>query len=85
MAFPYLIDAVGGAQKYTRVAAVGAGGSDAIIVSGVTTAGTVVLTLKGGGTVTWAVALGSTILPFDATAANLGTAVGGTFQAAYLT
>ena len=78
-----LIDAVSGAGSYSRAAGVGAGGSDAVSVTGVSTAGTVVLTLKGGGSVTWEVPLGSSILPFNATAAALGTAVGGTFQALF--
>jgi hypothetical protein len=83
MAAADLVSAVSGAGSYSRAAGVGAGGSDAILVTGVTTAGTVVLTLAGGGSVTWSVPLGSSILPFSATAAALGTAVGGTFQALF--
>lgn len=78
-----LIDAVAGAGKYTRAAGIGAGGSDAVAINGVTVAGTVTLTLKGGGSVTWSAPLGSSIAPFDVTAAALGTAVGGTFQALF--
>lgn len=83
MAFPDLMSALSGAGKYTKAAAIGAGGSDAVAINGVTTAGTVTLTLKGGGTVTWSAPLGSSIAPFDVTAAVLGTAVGGTFQALF--
>jgi len=78
-----LIDAVSGAGSYSRAAAVGVGGSDAISVTGVTVAGNVVLTLKGGGSVTWDVPTGSSIIPVNATAAALGTAVGGSFQALF--
>lgn len=72
-------------QSYRRAAAVGAGGGDAVLVSGVTTAGTVTLTLANGGTVTLNVPIGSSVLPFTATAAALGTAVGGTFQNLFFT
>lgn len=70
-------------QTYRRAAAVGPTAGDAVIVSGVTTAGTITLTLAGGGSVTLSVPLGSSVLPFAATAAALGTAVGGTFQSLF--
>lgn len=70
-------------QTYTRAAAVGATAGNAVLVTGVTTAGTVTLTLSGGGTVTINAPLGSSIWPFAATAAALGTAVGGTFQSLF--
>lgn len=72
-------------QTYRRAAAVNAGAGDAVFVTGVTTAGTVTLTLSGGGTVTVSVPIGSSTLPFSATAAALGTAVGGTFQNLFFT
>jgi len=65
-----------------RAAAVGATAGDAILISGVTTAGTVTLTLVGGGSVTVNVPLGSTILNFGATAVNLGS-TGGTAQSLF--
>lgn len=68
---------------YIRAAAVGATAGDAILCAGVTTAGTVTLTLSDGSTVTESVALGSTRLPYAATAATLGTAAGGTFQSLF--
>lgn len=70
---------------YRRAAAVSAAAGDGVIVTGVTTAGTVTLTLANGGAVTVSVPLGSTILPFGVTAAALGTAVGGTFQSLFFT
>lgn len=70
---------------YRRAAAVSATAGDGVIVTNVTTAGTVTLTLANGGTVTVSVPLGSTILPFGVTAAALGTAVGGTFQSLFFT
>jgi hypothetical protein len=70
---------------YLRAAAVSATAGNGIIVTGVTTAGTVTLTLANGGTVTVSVPLGSAILPFGVTAAALGTAVGGTFQSLFFT
>lgn len=72
-------------QTYRRAAAVNATPGDAVLVTGVTTAGTVTLTLANGGTATLSVPLGSTVLPFAATAAALGTAVGGTFQSLFFT
>lgn len=72
-------------QTYRRAAAVGATAGDAVLVTGVTTAGTVTLTLANGGTATLSVPLGSTVLPFAATAAALGTAVGGTFSSLFFT
>lgn len=72
-------------QTYRRAAAVGATAGDAVLVAGVTTAGTVTLTLANGGTATLSVPLGSTVLPFAATAAALGTAVGGTFSSLFFT
>lgn len=72
-------------QTYRRAAAVGAGGGDAVLVSGVTTAGTVSLTLVNGGTAVVSVPLGSSVLPFAATAASLGSALGGTFQNLFFT
>lgn len=81
MAAADLVSAVAGAGTYSNAAGLSAAGCDAVCVTGVITAGTVLVTLKGGGTVTWDVPLGSSILPFNATAAALGTAVGGTFQA----
>lgn len=68
---------------YRRAAAVSATAGDGVIVTGVTTAGTVTLTLQNGGTLTVSVPLGSTILPLGVTAAALGTAVGGTFQSLF--
>lgn len=70
-------------SSYRRAAAVGATPGDGVLVSGVTTAGTVTLTLANGGTVTESVPLGSTRLPYGVTAAALGTAVGGTFQSLF--
>lgn len=78
-----LVDAVSGSGSYSRAAAVGAGGSDAIVVTGVTVAGTIVITLKGGGTVTREVPVGSIELPYNATDVTAGTAVGGAFQALF--
>jgi hypothetical protein len=72
-------------QTYRRSAAVGATAGDAVLVTGVTTAGTVTLTLANGGSATLSVPLGSTVLPFAATAAALGTAVGGTFSSLFFT
>lgn len=68
---------------YRRATAVGATAGDAVLVTGVTTAGTVTLTLAGGGSVSISVPLGSSILPFAAIAAALGTAAGGTFQSLF--
>jgi hypothetical protein len=68
---------------YRRAAAVGATAGDAVLVSSVTTAGTVTFTLSGGGSITESVPLGSTRLPYSVTAAALGTAVGGTFQSLF--
>lgn len=70
---------------YRRSAAVSATAADGVIVTGVTTAGTVNLTLQNGGSLAVNVPLGSTILPFAVTAATLGTAVGGTFQSLFFT
>ncbi len=69
-------------QTYRRATAVGTAG-DAVIVTGVTTAGTVTFTLATSGTVTVSVPLGTSIFPFSVTAAALGTAVGGTFQSLF--
>ncbi|WP_376742504.1 hypothetical protein [Ensifer canadensis] len=71
------------AGVYSRAAAVSSTAGQGVLVSGVTTAGTVTLTLANGGSVTLSVPLGSTVLPFAATAAVLGTAVGGTFQSLF--
>jgi hypothetical protein len=68
---------------YRRAATVSASAGDGILVTGVTTAGTVTLTLGGGGSVSVSVPLGSSVLPFGCTAAALGTAVGGTFQSLF--
>ncbi len=68
---------------YKRAAAVSATAGDGVFVTGVTTAGTVTLTLVNGGTLTVSVPLGSAVLPFSVTAAALGTAVGGTFQSLF--
>lgn len=70
---------------YRRAAAVGATAGDGVFISGVTTAGTVTLTLQNGGTLTVSVPVGSTLLPLGVTAAALGTAVGGTFQSLFFT
>jgi len=72
-------------QTYRRATAVGATAGDAVLVTGVTTAGTVSLTLANGGTAVVSVPIGSTVLPFSATAAALGSAVGGTFQSLFFT
>jgi hypothetical protein len=72
-------------QTYRRATAVGATAGDAVLVTGVTTAGTVSLTLANGGTAVISVPIGSTVLPFSATAAALGSAVGGTFQSLFFT
>lgn len=72
-------------QVYRRAAAVSATPGDGVLVTGVTTAGTVSLTLAGGGTAVVSVPVGSTILPFAVTAAVLGTAVAGTFQSLFFT
>lgn len=71
-------------QTYRRAAAVGTAG-DAVIVTGITTAGTVTFTLVNGGSLTVSVPLGTSIFPFSITAAALGTAVGGTFQTLFFT
>lgn len=78
-------DLASAAGVYRRATAVSATASDGVLVSGVTTAGTITLTLAGGGSVTVNVPLGSTILPFSVTAAALGSAVGGTFQSLFFT
>ncbi len=70
---------------YRRAAAVGATAGDGVIVTGVTTAGTVNRTLQNGGSLSVSVPLGPTILPLGVTAATLGTAVGGTFQSLFFT
>lgn len=70
---------------YRRAAAVSATQGDGVLVTGVTTAGTVTLTLGNGGTAVISVPLGSTVLPFGVTAAALGTAVGATFQSLFFT
>ncbi len=70
-------------QTYTRSVVGASGTGNAILVANVTTAGTVSLTLSGGGTVTINVPLGSSIWPFSTTAATLGTAVGATFNTLY--
>lgn len=72
-------------QTYRRAAAVGATPGDAVLVSGVTTAGTVTLTLANGGSAVVSVPLGSTILPFGVTAAANTTAVGSSFQSLFFT
>lgn len=72
-------------QTYKRATAVGATPGDAVFVSGVTTAGTVTLTLANGGSAVVTVPLGSTILPFGVTAAANTTAVGSTFQSLFFT
>lgn len=71
------------AGTYNRAAAVNATPGNALWVQNVTTAGTISVTLSGGGTLTPTVGLGSTILPFGVTAASLGTAVGGTFNSLF--
>lgn len=68
---------------FVRATAVGSTPGAAVLVSGVTTAGTVTLTLPGGSTVVESVPLGSTRLPYGVTAAALGTAVGGVFQSLF--
>lgn len=73
---------LGGA--FSRSAAVNSTPGHALWVQGVSTAGTINITLAGGGTLTPTVGLGSTLLPFAVTAATLGTAVGGTFQSLFL-
>lgn len=83
MAFATLIDAVAGAGVYARSAAVGATGGQGVAVTGVTTAGTVTLTMAGGGTLVVDVPLGTTVLPFSVTAAAFTTAVGGAFQSLF--
>lgn len=70
-------------QTYRRVAAVGATAGDALLVTGVTAAGTVNVTLSGGGSITINVPVGSSIWPFAASAAALGNAVGGAFQSLF--
>lgn len=70
---------------YKRAAAVGATAGDGLLVTGVTTAGTITVTLVNGGSATVNVPVGSTILPLAATAAVLGTAIGGTFQSLFFT
>lgn len=70
------------AGTYNRATAIGATPGNAVLVYNVTTAGTITLTLATGS-VTINVPLGSTILPFGATAAALGTAVGGSFQSLF--
>jgi len=86
-----LANSLGGADRaalsgvYTRAAAVSATPGNGVLVTGVTTAGTVTLTLSGGGSVVISVPLGSAILPFAATAAANTTAVGGTFQSLFFT
>lgn len=71
-------------QTYNRATTVGSTAGNAVLVSGVTTAGTVTFTLTTGS-VTINVPLGSSIWPFGATAAALGTAVGGTFSSLFFT
>jgi hypothetical protein len=71
-------------QTYRRAAAVAAGGGDAVLVSGVTTAGPVTLTLVNGGSAVVSVPVGSTVLPFSATAAAMGS-TGGTAQNLFFT
>lgn len=78
-------DRAASAQVYRRAAAVGAVAGDGVLVSNVTTAGTVTLTLVNGGSVVVSVPLGSAVLPFGATAAANTTAVGGTFQSLFYT
>lgn len=68
---------------YRRAAAVNATAGDGVVVTGVTTAGTINLTLQNGGSLVISVPIGSTILPLGVTAATLGTAVGGTFQSLF--
>jgi hypothetical protein len=68
---------------FVRAAAVSSTPGAAVLVSGVTTAGTVTLTLPGGSTVVESVPLGSTRLPYGVTAAVTGTAVGSTFQSLF--
>lgn len=72
-------------QSYRRSAAVSATAGDGVIVTGVTTAGTVNFTLVNGGTLSVNVPLGTSIFPFSVTAATLGTAVGGTFASLFFT
>lgn len=69
-------------QIYTRAAAVSATAGDALFISGVTTAGAVTVTLANGGSLSVSVPLGSTLLPFSATAVNMGT-TGGTAQSLF--
>lgn len=74
-------------QTYRRAGVVGVltGGGDGLLVTGVTTAGTVNLTLVNGGTISVSVPLGSSTLAYSASAATLGTAVGATFQNLFFT
>lgn len=70
-------------NTFVRAATVSSTPGAAVLVSGVTTAGTVTLTLPGGSTVVESVPLGSTRLPYGVTAAVAGTAVVGAFQSLF--
>lgn len=72
-------------QTYRRSSAVSATAGDGVLVTGVTTAGTVNFTLVNGGTIAISVPLGSSNWPYAVTAATLGTAVGGTFSSLFFT
>jgi len=72
-------------QTYRRSAAVGATAGNGVLVTGVTTAGTVNFTLVNGGSIVISVPLGSSNWPYGVTAATLGTAVGGTFSSLFFT
>lgn len=67
-----------------RAAAVSATPGDGVLVSGVTTAGTVILGLANGGSITVSVPLGSTQLNYGVISATAGTAVVGAFQSTFL-
>lgn len=72
-------------QTYRRSGAVGATAGDALLVTGVTTAGTINVTLAGGGSIAINVPVGSSIWPFAASGAALGSALGGTFYSLFFT
>lgn len=72
------------AGVYRRSTAVGATPGDGLLISGVTTAGAVTITLAGGGSISVNVPVGSTVLPFSATAVNVGT-TGGTASSLFFT
>jgi len=68
---------------YRRATAVSATAGDGLLITGVTTAGTVNITFGGGGSSVINVGLGTTQLPYGVTAATAGTAVGATFQSLF--